>query len=101
MNVLLRLELSFFLIIIYVWPSIYAISNPQDLYQLIDTGREEVYHFRLEKALEIFRSIQRKYPDHPHGYFYESYIIGIYYSQDQTNPKMLAKNFITPGSRST
>ncbi len=88
MNVFLRLELSFFLIIIYVWPSIYAISNPQDLYQLIDTGREEVYHFRLEKALEIFRSIQHKYPDHPHGYFYESYIIGIYYSQDQTNPKI-------------
>ncbi len=88
MNVLLRLELSFFLILVYVWPSIYAIPNSQDLYQLIDAGREEVYHFRFNKALEIFRSIQHKYPDHPHGYFYESYITAIYYSQDQTNTEI-------------
>ena len=88
MNVLLRIELSFFIIVILLWTSIYANSDSQDLDQLIDAGREEVYHFRLEKALEIFRSIQHKYPNHPHGYFYESYVTAIYYSQDQTNPKI-------------
>jgi tetratricopeptide (TPR) repeat protein len=57
-------------------------SEPQ---QLINRGKEEIYHFRLDSALAIFRQLQNEFPELPHGYFYESYITAIYYSQDRTN----------------
>jgi tetratricopeptide (TPR) repeat protein len=60
-------------------------ENTQELYALIDIGRKEIYHFRFEKALKVFLTIQQKYPDFPHGYFYESYITAILFSQDKTN----------------
>ncbi len=57
----------------------------ETLYQLIDSGREEIYHFQFEKASEVFKMIQNEYPEYPHGYFYEAYIVALYYSQDKTN----------------
>jgi tetratricopeptide (TPR) repeat protein len=62
-----------------------AFAGDSELQQLIDRGKEEIYHFRLDNALAIFRQLQNEYPQLPHGYFYESYITAIYYSQDRTN----------------
>ncbi len=60
-------------------------TSSAELHQLLETGKKEIYHFRLDSALTIFRTVQEKYPDLPHGYFYTSYVNAIYYSQDLTN----------------
>ncbi|GAB4375913.1 MAG: hypothetical protein Kow0042_21700 [Calditrichia bacterium] len=86
---------TFFLLILFVFlPLIYHQScladSPQmdKLYQAIHTGKQQIYHFHLDSALQVFRSIQQEYPDYPHGYFYESYITAIYFSQDKTNSSL-------------
>ncbi len=65
-----------------------APDPPSSLYKMIDTGKEEIYHFRLDSALSLYRQVQQKYPDYPHGYFYEAYITTIYFSQDETNDSL-------------
>jgi len=62
--------------------------NPSSLYSMIEAGKEEIYHFRLDSALNLFRRIQQEYPDFPHGYFYEAYITTVYFSQDETNDSL-------------
>ena len=62
--------------------------NPSSLHSLIDSGKDRIYHFRLQQALNTFRRIQQEYPDFPHGYFYEAYITTVYFSQDETNDSL-------------
>lgn len=62
-----------------------ALADESNLNRLIDRGKEEIYHFRLDSAITVFRQVQQEYPLLPHGYFYESYVTAIYYSQDRTN----------------
>lgn len=80
-------KICFFLIFVSILQGKASVhENTQELHALIDIGRKEIYHFRFAKALTVFRTIQQKYPDIPHGYFYESYITAILFSQDKTNP---------------
>ncbi len=74
----------FYLLSTAVW----AQSNTNRLYQLIDAGKQEIYNFQLDSALTIFREIQHEFPEYPHGYFYEAYITAIYFSQDRANPAL-------------
>lgn len=60
-------------------------AEEQKLYQLIERGKTEIYHFRLAEAIIIFRQIQNEFSELPHGYFYEAFITAIHYSQDRTN----------------
>ncbi len=65
-----------------------ADGNTADLVQMIHAGKVEIYRFQLDEALGIFRAVQQKFPDYPHGFFYEAYITAIYYSQDRTNSEL-------------
>jgi len=56
-----------------------------ELQEMIQTGKEQIYQFHLDKALNTFRLVEQKFPQYPHGFFYESYITAILYSQDETN----------------
>ncbi len=82
------IRLSFFIIYFFLINSLIAQPLPNELKNLIYMGKNEIYHFRLDNALDIFRLIQKKYPDLPHGYFYESYIYMIFISQDETNKSL-------------
>ncbi len=74
---------SFFLILSRL--IINSQAEEQKLHQLIEKGKSEIYHFRLAEATHTFRQIQNEYSELPHGYFYEAFIMAIYYSQDRTN----------------
>ena len=65
--------------------SIYPFSQDDSLVSSIHSGKQKIYQFQLEQAMSAFRDVQTQYPDLPHGYFYESYIYAILYSQDRTN----------------
>ncbi len=65
-----------------------ASENASDLQSLLKDGKEEIYHFHLDKAIQTFQKVQERFPEYPHGYFYESYIYAILYSQDRTNKDM-------------
>lgn len=76
------------LILVIYLPGLPAQTSPSHLDQLVQAGKQEIYHFRLDKALLIFREVQKQYPDYPQGFFYESYITAIYFSQDKTNDSL-------------
>ncbi|MBN2364988.1 MAG: DUF3808 domain-containing protein [Calditrichaeota bacterium] len=63
-------------------------SDSSTLNGLIQQGKQKIYHFQLDEALEIFSRIQNEYPDKPHGFFYTSYLYAIFYSQDRTNREL-------------
>jgi tetratricopeptide (TPR) repeat protein len=80
-------RICFSLLFLSGWiPTVLADDSRLD--QLIEHGKEEIYHFRLDSALIIFRQVQQEFPELPHGFFYESYITAIYYSQDRTNSNL-------------
>ncbi len=76
----------FLLILLPVLP--FAQSPPQELQALISRGKQEIYHFQLDSALQTFKTAQREFPGYPHGYFYEAYVTTILFSQDKTNPEL-------------
>lgn len=76
------------LLMISLFLSGYTQESNQDLPLLIKAGKTEIYHFRFDRALQIFKQVQEKYPDYPHGYFYECYITAILFSQDKSNSKI-------------
>ncbi len=59
-------------------------ANPL-LDQLIQQGKEQLYRFNLDSSLATFKQVQKTFPAYPHGYFYEAYLLLIYYSQDEAN----------------
>ena len=59
-------------------------ANPL-LDRLIRQGKEQLYRFNLDSSLATFRQVQQQFPEYPHGYFYEAYLLLIYYSQDEAN----------------
>jgi tetratricopeptide (TPR) repeat protein len=63
-------------------------EQDEELNHLILSGKEKIYQFQLEEAMQAFRELQIQYPELPHGYFYESYIYALLYSQDRTNREL-------------
>ncbi|MFZ0390394.1 MAG: tetratricopeptide repeat protein [Calditrichia bacterium] len=67
----------------------YAADREQAaLFNLLEKGKRQLYHFRLDSAMQIFRQVQQQFPEYPHGFFYEAYLTAIYYSQDRTNSEL-------------
>lgn len=65
-----------------------AQDGSSELFRLVDKGKQQIYNFHLDDALTTFRQMQDRYPNYPHGYFYESYITAILFSQDRTNSRL-------------
>ena len=87
-NRLTTLTSCLLLLIVFYLPGLPAQTSPAHLDQLVRAGKQEIYHFRLDKSLLIFREVQKQYPNYPQGFFYESYITAIYFSQDKTNDSL-------------
>jgi tetratricopeptide (TPR) repeat protein len=79
--------LTIFLILI-LFNTLLASPESDEIFDLINSAKEEIYFFRLNNSLNIFHTIQTKYPDHPHGYFYESYITILLYFLDESNDSL-------------
>ncbi len=58
---------------------------PEPVHRALIQGKEALYHFRLQESRKIFHRLQEQYPQLPHGYFYQAYVLMVYYSQDETN----------------
>ncbi len=69
-----------FIFIILIFPQI--IPAQVKFQRQIKNGLNYLYNFNLEKAKEVFESIEIKNPDHPAGYHYSS-IINLWYFLDQ------------------
>ena len=66
----------------------YSFATDEELNKSIFTGKHKIYQFQLEEAMHAFRELQTQFPELPHGYFYESYIYAVLYSQDRTNREL-------------
>jgi len=89
---MVRIFRSFYLFLIFLAAILSSIaygSIPDRLEQLILEGKIHFYNFKIPKAQQTFKVIQQEFPDYPHGYFYESYITLIIYTQDMTNDSLI------------
>lgn len=68
-----------------------ASADASSLDSLILHGKQQLYHFQLRQSIQTFRNVQKYYPRFPQGYFYEAYVLTLYYSQDETNEDLLAE----------
>lgn len=79
------------LLIFLVCPNLHSQSELNEINELILSGKKEIYNYRFQNALKIFQLIQEKYPEFPHGYFYESYLTTLLFVHDRTNDSLDAR----------
>ena len=58
---------------------------PADLDREIMRGKQEVYKGHVDVAEKIFAEAIRRFPQYPHGYFNQTFLKLLYFSQDMTN----------------
>jgi tetratricopeptide (TPR) repeat protein len=80
--------LATFLFILFFLPSLLANQIPDELNNLILKGKEYFYQFNITRAQAVFDQIINKYPEYPQGYFYQTYLTFIIFSQDMTNDSL-------------
>ncbi|MDO8550660.1 MAG: hypothetical protein Q7S39_11000 [Ignavibacteria bacterium] len=69
-----------FIFLIFIFTSFNLLSQTQNqLEKNILKGLEHSYHFRWDKAEDIFKDIIEKYPDRPEGYHFLASIYAWYY----------------------
>ncbi len=85
----MRRVFSWLFLLIWIVPALLAKETvPDSLPSALMRGKEALYHFQLDKSLQIFQEVQKRFPQLPHGYFYQAYVLTLYYSQDQTNDSL-------------
>lgn len=67
---------------------LFANPMPARMDSLILQGKLQFYNFNITASRHTFEIIRKEFPDYPHGYFYESYLTLIAWSQDMTNDSL-------------
>ncbi len=62
-----------------------AARIPAELDRQIMHGKQEIYQGHVDAAEKIFARIIRQFPQYPHGYFNQTFLKLLYFSQDMTN----------------
>jgi tetratricopeptide (TPR) repeat protein len=79
----------FFILISIFFSSLITGTIPDRMEQLILEGKDQFYNFNIQKSQQTFKTIQQEFPNYPHGYFYESYLTLIIYTQDMNNDSLV------------